>query len=308
MGFLWFKTKKEKQAEEEHSWYKDMTTDCQEVWQLDMAVASDLGRVRSNNEDNFLMGSIYNEKQAGQYYYETTESLDNCRLAAVFDGMGGESCGELASLTAAQMMGDVAASQGQTDLKSFVMTIKESFGAINNQIVEYQNEQGAMIGTTAVVFCTDGDEFQVMNCGDSRAYLFRDGSVSCMTKDHTLSAQRIAQGMYDADSKEARRDKHSLICFLGIDTQMIGLVPDETGWYDLGENDILLLCSDGLTDACSSEDMETILREKDSLRDKAQELLETAIRQGSKDNITCLLIKKSRRTKTNREAAAYGED
>ena len=147
-----------------------------------------------------------------------------------------------------------------------------------------------------------------MNCGDSRAYLFREGEISCLTKDHTLASDRIAQGRYSADSKEARRDKHSLTCFLGIDTQMIGLVPDVTGWYDLEENDILLLCSDGLTDACSSEDMEHVLQEKSSLRDKAQELLETALRQGSKDNITCLLMKKIRQAEIDRGALAYGED
>ena len=307
MGFLWFKTKKEKQAKEDDGWYKDVAVS-EQGWWLRMAVASDLGSVRSNNEDNFLMDGICNEEQAGQYYYEEAQCLDQCRIVAVFDGMGGESSGELASLTAAKMMGTAASNQSGADLKTFAKTIKNSFCEINNRIVEYQNEQKSMIGTTAVVACTDGEEFQVMNCGDSRAYLFREGELSCLTKDHTLASDRIAQGRYSADSKEARRDKHSLTCFLGIDTQMIGLVPDVTGWYDLEENDILLLCSDGLTDACSSEDMEHVLQEKSSLRDKAQELLETALRQGSKDNITCLLIKKIRQTEIDRGALAYGED
>ncbi len=308
MGFLWFKTKKEKQAEDDANWYKEVEADSKQDWRLFMAVASDRGSVRPNNEDNFLMDSICNEKQAGQYYYEDSQCLNQCRVAAVFDGMGGESSGELASLTAAKMMGTAASNQRNTDLKAFVKTIKNSFGTINNRIIEYQNEQNTVIGTTAVVLCTDGTEFQVMNCGDSRAYLFRDGRISCLTKDHTLAADRIAQGLYRADSKEARRDKHSLTCFLGIDTQMIGLVPDETGWYDFENDDILLLCSDGLTDACSSKDMEHILKEKSSLKDKANELLKTALRQGSKDNITCLLVKKAKHTETDRGTFAYGED
>ena len=308
MGFLWFKSKKEKQAEADNSWYHDIATAKADDFFLQMAVASDLGRVRSNNEDNFLMDDICNEDQAGQYYYEEMKRLDQCRIAAVFDGMGGESCGELASLTAAQMMRTVVSEQKDADLKTFSKLVKDTFCEINNQIVAYQTEKKAMIGTTAVVVCTNGEEFQIMNCGDSRAYLFRDNRISCLTKDHTLASERIAQGMYREDSNQAKRDKHSLTCFLGIDTQMVGLVPDECGWYDLTESDILLLCSDGLTDACSSEDMETILRENDSLKDKAQELLETAVRQGSKDNITCLLVKKVRQKETDREASAYGED
>ena len=307
MGFLWFKTKKEKRAEEDF-WYEDMTTDERNGWMLQMAVASDLGSVRANNEDNFLMDCICNENQTEQYYYEAVQDLNQCRIAAVFDGMGGESCGELASLTAAKMMGAVAANQSGADLKIFVKTIRDSFCEINNRIVEYQNEKNAMIGTTAVVVCTDGAEFQVMNCGDSRAYLFRDNSISCLTKDHTLASERIAQGRYDENCREAKRDKHSLTCFLGIDTQMLGLLPDESGGYDFEAGDVLLLCSDGLTDSCSSEDMEAILREDLSLRDKAHRLLKTAIRQGSKDNITCLLVKKIRQSEIDRGASVYGED
>lgn len=306
MGFLWFKTKKEKQAEDDADWYKEVEADGKQDWWLSMAVASDKGNVRSNNEDNFLMDSICNEKQLGRYYYEDSQCLNQCRVAAVFDGMGGESSGELASLTAAKMMGAAVANQRSVELKAFMKMIKNNFGDINNRIIEYQNEQHTVIGTTAVVLCTDGTEFQVMNCGDSRAYLFRDGQVSCLTKDHTLAAEHIAQGLYREDSKEARRDKHSLTCFLGIDTQMIGLVPDETGWYDFEDDDILLLCSDGLTDACSSEDMEYILKEKSSLKDKANDLLKTALKQGSKDNITCLLVKKVKHT--DRGALTYGEN
>ncbi len=306
MGFLWFKTKKEKQAEDDADWYKEVEADGKQDWWLSMAVASDKGNVRSNNEDNFLMDSICNEKQLGRYYYEDSQCLNQCRVAAVFDGMGGESSGELASLTAAKMMGAAVANQRSVELKAFMKMIKNSFGDINNRIIEYQNEQHTVIGTTAVVLCTDGTEFQVMNCGDSRAYLFRDGQVSCLTKDHTLAAEHIAQGLYREDSKEARRDKHSLTCFLGIDTQMIGLVPDETGWYDFEDDDILLLCSDGLTDACSSGDMEYILKEKSSLKDKANDLLKTALKQGSKDNITCLLVKKVKHT--DRGALTYGEN
>ncbi len=306
MGFLWFKMKKEKQAEDDADWYKEVEADGKQDWWLSMAVASDKGNVRSNNEDNFLMDSICNEKQLGRYYYEDSQCLNQCRVAAVFDGMGGESSGELASLTAAKMMGAAVANQRSVELKAFMKMIKNSFGDINNRIIEYQNEQHTVIGTTAVVLCTDGTEFQVMNCGDSRAYLFRDGQVSCLTKDHTLAAEHIAQGLYREDSKEARRDKHSLTCFLGIDTQMIGLVPDETGWYDFEDDDILLLCSDGLTDACSSGDMEYILKEKSSLKDKANDLLKTALKQGSKDNITCLLVKKVKHT--DRGALTYGEN
>lgn len=308
MRFLWFKTRRKKQEELENNWYKDMAFKNADEWQLQMAVASDIGRVRSNNEDNFLLDSICNEEQTRQYFYEEEQSLDQCRIAAVFDGMGGECSGELASLTAARMMGAVAANQRGTDLKTFTQMIKDSFCEINNQIVEYQNEKKAMIGTTAVVICTDGEEFQVMNCGDSRAYLFRGGLISCLTKDHTLAAERIARGEYLADCKAAKRDKHSLTSFLGIDTKLLGLVPDECGWYDLEEDDILLLCSDGLTDACSNDDIETILSEDVSLGEKVQVLLETAMRQGSKDNITCLLVRKNRQKKLDKGVVAYGKN
>ena len=257
---------------------------------LQLAVASDVGIFRKNNEDNFLMDHIYNERQANQYYYDCEGDLGVCRAAAVFDGMGGDSCGELASLTAAQMLSQAINRKETDDLKQFALLVRKSFAAINNRIVEYQNQTHTMIGTTGVAICTDGTEFKILYCGDSRAYLYRGGQITCLTRDHTLAAMKIAGGVYAESSPDAQKDKHSLTNFLGADGQMLGVGPEETEWYDLEETDHILLCSDGLTDACTCEDLAAVLGEKGSLRDKAIRMVNQAIAQGSRDNITCVLL------------------
>lgn len=257
------------------------------------AVASDVGLLRENNEDNYLLGRKWNANFADRRAesYAVALPVRKWQCMAVFDGMGGGENGELASACAAETfrltMTELAATESPEVVRALA---RKAFFEANRRIVAGDGKH-PILGTTATVLLTDGERFQFFHIGDSRGYLLRKNRLIRITQDQTLAALKIQGGFYTADHPDARKDQHKLTQFLGCDPQSDKLEPEESGWITLDPGDVFLLCSDGLYDMCAEQHIQTILSQPKSPVELSAELVQAALQAGGRDNVTCLVAK-----------------
>ncbi|MEE4379841.1 MAG: protein phosphatase 2C domain-containing protein [Candidatus Competibacteraceae bacterium] len=220
-----------------------------------------VGRVRQQNED---------------CYHADPDS----GLWLVADGMGGRQAGEVASAIITEFI-PVALKQGTS--------LPESVGR-SHQAVLAELEKGrgvAGMGSTAVVLQMKDDDYEIAWVGDSRAYLW-NGELHPLTRDHTVVQRLLEAGAIDAQQAREHPHRSSLIQALGS-TEIAG-VEVETIKGTLSHGEQILLCSDGLTSEVSDEQIAGILNEPLNAQEKVDQLIQAALDNGGKDNVTVLLI------------------
>ena len=260
---------------------------------INAVVVSDIGRVRSNNEDNYILGRHINEQflDHSELLEYRSVTREKCYLAGVFDGIGGAEAGEIASKTAVECFREsferisAAASKEKMDC-----ILRETFSEANNRINLLQKKMG-FIGTTGTVLLYYDGEFKIFHLGDSRAYLFHNDALYQITKDDTLSNMKIEMGIYLPDDPRVEWDKHKLTCFIGKNETMKNLELEESEWIPVVHGDQILLCSDGLSDMCSDNAISYVIQRNKSVQETAMDLVSLAKENGGEDNITCVLIK-----------------
>jgi serine/threonine protein phosphatase PrpC len=227
-------------------------------------LASDVGRVRSVNQDNAL-------------------ALEG--LFAVADGMGGHRGGEVASEVAVRALRERAPLVTSVDLLEAIHLANDS---ILDQSIEDPTLRG--MGTTLCVLAlvdVDGDErLAIANIGDSRVYLFASGELEQMTDDHSLVAALVREGRLTPEEAEEHPQRNILTRALGIDHQVsvdAWEVPPFVG-------DRWVLCSDGLFNEVSVDQIAAVLRRLDDPSEAASELVRLANEAGGRDNITVLVV------------------
>lgn len=251
---------------------------------IEAACGCDTGRIRRNNEDNFFFdGCISEEVHNGLAHplYETL-ALTKPTCFAVFDGMGGEECGERASFLAAETL--------KTHLPIH-LTPSVPLRPFWEQICQEMNEHicreakilscGRM-GTTMVGLLFRGNEVYMCNIGDSRAFRLRDHELLQLSKDHTFVAPPAYPG--------APKWKPYLSQFMGIFPEELVLQP-YISKGELRKGDQYLICSDGLTDMLTNIDICTILQEYSRADTCVDELIKCALEKGGRDNITAILCR-----------------
>lgn len=254
-------------------------------------VVSDVGCLRENNEDNFVLGSYWNSVSGPRSEYSVTQ--EGWLLAAVFDGMGGGERGEEASRMAAECFLEVARQMREDPSREEVnQLVRSAFLDANRRIVKLQ-EQCSVFGTTGTVLCMKDGQFKLYHLGDSRAYLLSAGKLTQLTRDQTLAQMKIDVGLYDITDPRAETEKHQLTEYIGCDSGCTSLRPVESEWQPLKTGDALLLCSDGLYDMCPDKMLPGILRDSRSREEAVRNLVEAAKDAGGEDNITCILIQKN---------------
>jgi PPM family protein phosphatase len=229
---------------------------------------SDAGLKRSNNEDMLIL-----RPEIG--------------LFAVADGMGGAAAGEVASQIFAETVSRVfGEKKGLSGLETLDL-VQEVFRQANEEILNHvkENSQHKGMGCTAELLAFDQDRYVLGHVGDSRTYLFRRGELKQLTLDHSLVQDQVDRGLITAE--EARR--HS---FRSVILRAVGV--NETLAVDLVRGrslpgDLLLLCSDGLTDMVDDPSIHNVLSRPGNIALKAEELVELAKSAGGYDNITVVL-------------------
>lgn len=251
-------------------------------------VISNKGKVRENNEDNYLLGRCLNAESSDESEAHFMQETGRWVCAGVFDGMGGEAGGEIASNIVSCVFQENTMDLEEMDREKISPAIEKIFKMANQAVVE-ERKSRSTCGTTGTVLVTDGNAFRVFHRGDSRVYVMRDKNLYVLSKDHTLAQLKLDVGIYHSAEEIPERENHQLTEFIGMDYESES-IPFESGWIEWNENDRILLCSDGLYDMCDSGSIANSIAKKGSVEDIAHELLEKAMNAGGKDNITIIVL------------------
>ena len=247
-----------------------------EVWG-----ATDKGREREGNED-----TIYPHSGSVTGFVPNAERVaQRGRILVVADGVGGGTAGPEASRWAVRVAVDRYYDLSGTDLGADLRTAIETANASLFQYLQATNTANA--GTTMVAAVIHGNTLHVANVGDSRAYLLRGGKPYRLTRDHTLTEQKLAQGLITPEQALTDPDRNVLTRSLGVrQTVQVDLFPPQ----QLQAGDVVLVCSDGLVDMLSDEEIVRLVGERTPKR-AAQRLIAEANRRGGFDNISVVMAR-----------------
>ncbi|MBR2528525.1 MAG: serine/threonine-protein phosphatase [Blautia sp.] len=255
------------------------------TYSIQYAYFSHIGQVRPNNEDNYLCcGHLLPADHTGseEIFTEAVkrESKENETiglLAAVLDGMGGETCGEVASYLGCQKLLALAAADSSFILADPAAFLAKACQEANQAVLDYQQAHriSAMGSTlTAIAF---GDHcLATANLGDSRIYRFRGDELEQLSVDHVICLGRGYRG------------KAPLTQYLGLPEEESALLP-EIRTEEYQDKDRYLLCSDGLTDMVDPIQLKEYLSLEKPLSETAALLLSQALSAGGRDNVTAVL-------------------
>lgn len=259
---------------------------------IKFSVRSDMGRIRTNNEDNFYCNGIFMTVSERERPFFLNGEIKAPCVFAVCDGMGGEDCGELASLTAVEILAKSA--------KKILRDNKAVFdfvGEANANIVKLMRQQKIRMGTTLALAVINEDSFTLYNVGDSRIYRVeieidtKSQRLIRVTDDHSLAEEKLRMGLITPAQAEKDRDRHVLTRYLGIDDDEFTFAPDVYGAFSFEKNKKILLCSDGLTDMLSFAEISEIMCADLDVSEISDNLVKAALDNGGKDNVTCIVIK-----------------
>ena len=231
---------------------------------------TDIGRKRQLNQDFIYLS----ETPIG--------NLPNVFIVA--DGMGGHNAGDYASRCAVEIVVDeIGASFEKNPVRILGGAIEKANSVIRQKAQENMAFSG--MGTTMVAATCLGRYLEVANVGDSRLYVVHDKIVQ-ITQDHSLVEEMVRMGGIDRESARNHPDKNIITRAIGAQDYV------EADFFsvELQPGDMVLLCSDGLTNMMDDEAIYRILTENGSLKDRVEKLVETANRNGGKDNISVIVI------------------
>lgn len=238
-------------------------------------VVTDLGNVRTNNEDMgyFVRPNDLNVRKERGF------------LGIVADGMGGHAAGEVASKMAVEIIRNTYYATSDQITKS----LKHAFLQANQKInaEAKQNTQRKGMGTTATAVVIRGDELFFAHIGDSRLYLLKDNGIKQLSSDHTYIQELLRKGEISAEAAAVHPDRNVLIRAMGTHESVEVEAVSVKDKFTLGNR--LVLCSDGLYDYISDEEI-LQLASQGELKKCAYDLVNTAKARGGHDNITVLII------------------
>lgn len=235
----------------------------------------------------FSMTDIGQRRDTNQDYMFTSETavgnLPN--LFIVADGMGGHAAGDYASrFTVQHIVDDIRHSEKMEP----VALMKEAVLRANLLLLKEANadEDKAGMGTTIVAATFDGESLYTANVGDSRLYIINHEKITQITRDHSLVEEMVRMGEMDKADAKIHPDKN-------IITRAIGVQPEvSVDFFEtvLEPGDIVLMCSDGLTNMVEDADIKRIILGQRDIVEKVERLVMTANENGGNDNITVVLI------------------
>lgn len=249
------------------------------------AAMTDVGRVRGNNEDNYFVNGVSRSDVSLPRESCFDDKKRKSYIFAVCDGMGGEENGETASKIAAEAIGEFFG-------KNFDNIADKYFDYANRLILKEMKKSGASrMGSTVALLYIDEESAYCYNIGDSRIYLYRDGVLAQLTKDHTQAQSMVDMGLLRREDMNSSKGKHVLTQHLGIFPDELVIQPEETGAIGIAEEDFFILCSDGITDMLDESDISEIVGECADARTCAEKILNLALERGGKDNATVIAVK-----------------
>jgi protein phosphatase len=259
---------------------------------------SDPGKVRRGNEDQFLIAVLdkaLRVRATSLPQPKVQHSDDQGYLFVVADGMGGHAAGKQASALAID------------SVETFILETFQWFARCKSKeadgvLAEFQNALGQAntrilaegarhpewhgMGTTLTLAYSLNDQLHVAHVGDSRCYLFHHGTLYRLTSDHTLVEEMVRRGVLNAEEAAGHQWRHVITNAVGGDTPEVKV---EVHKVHLEAGDRVLLCSDGLTEMVSDDEIARVLDEETAPEPACQRLVARANEAGGKDNTTVIL-------------------
>ncbi|MBC7797145.1 MAG: serine/threonine-protein phosphatase [Pyrinomonadaceae bacterium] len=270
--------------------------------QLEIFVNSDVGRVRRGNEDNFLLLNLDSERFeiGGQTHvasgFQNIELRDEGLVLAVADGMGGALAGEVASLKAVETVRDILLGNDMEitlapDAQHSLIERLNRATIHANTSIYLQGRSDAQfngMGSTFTAASLTKDAVDFLQVGDSRAYVIRGEQIEQVTKDQSLVQQLIDSGQISDEEAETHSLRNVILQALGAQSDVVPIAVR----YKPLQNDILLLCSDGLSNKLAKQDLfEIVTKFSGDLKQACIELVSEANKRGGEDNITVILAR-----------------
>lgn len=231
---------------------------------------TDIGAKRQTNQD-YIFCSM-----------QPVGSLPN--LFIVADGMGGHKAGDLASrYTVEEFLTSVRESGAENPISIIEEAVRDSNLALIQKSKESIDYEG--MGTTLVVATFIDKSLYIANVGDSRLYLVNN-EIQQITRDHSLVEEMISLGEIDRKNARTHEKKNIITRAIGVDSEVVA----DFFEIEYSKGDIILMCSDGLSNMIEDEDIKVIVNEGTDLSEITNKLIELANRNGGKDNISVILI------------------
>jgi protein phosphatase len=268
---------------------------------VDFGAVSHTGKVRTTNEDHFLVSQISRKQDVlltnvPEDHFPQPAGEDGYSMI-VADGMGGMAAGEVASrlaITTGLKLLHKSAKWGfkinRKEARELLERASSYFQEIDKTLTERSEADHRLfgMGTTLTIAYSVGVDLFIIHVGDSRAYLYRRGVLKQLTKDHTLAQAMADAGQIAPKDVQRHSRRNVLTNFLGGHH---GKVKADVRWLRLADGDRLLLCSDGLYDMVDDESTARILDAHAAPRDAARHLLDEALSRGGKDNVTVIVAR-----------------
>lgn len=235
------------------------------------------GMVRPTNQDSFAV--------------ERLEQLDTA-LLVVCDGMGGANAGNVASTFALERFTQEVKQglRAEMDTADVQDLLRVAAQCANQEVFELSVRQPEFrgMGTTLVCALIQGQRAHVLNVGDSRAYRIRGSAIEQLTEDHSYVQEMVRKGKLTAEESRHHPHKNLITRAIGVDA----FVDSDLFCYELEPDDVVLLCSDGLSGMVEDEGIARIVQDAASLECAADDLIDCACRNGGVDNITVALYRR----------------
>lgn len=236
-------------------------------FRLHCEAASDVGRMRASNEDRFGVDEAH-------------------ALFVVADGMGGHVAGEVAAQIVVDSLG-AALGDARKNASPSEAALQEALERVSDSVFarSSENPEWSGMGTTAVALWIVDNQAYVAHLGDSRAYLWRDGSLRPLTRDHSLVELLLESGDISSEQAETHPMRHQITRFCGMKSTPTA----DVSRHELRASDLFLLASDGVTGELSDLALAQLLQ-KDAT---AQAIVSAAVEAGGRDNATAVIVRVS---------------
>lgn len=257
--------------------------------QLRFGFLSTIGNVREHNED-----SVYVPPRNPVVFTQPPASPELPGLFLVADGMGGQLAGEQASSMAVEHIPrdlfNRLANDPDPDDKLTRRAIRDAVASANQEILSLASleTEFSNMGTTLVLALFQKERAYITGLGDSPAYRLREGRLERLTRDHSLARALEEAGTISSEEVDTHKFKNVLYLYLGSKDARTG--PEEVRVLDLRPGDRFLLATDGLTGVVSDERLAQVLASYSEPQEAAKVLIDEALQNFSKDNITCVVV------------------
>lgn len=265
---------------------------------VELAVRTDVGRMRKQNEDNYLILDLTSARSCTREDGEIPQEMRRFEIGprglvlAVSDGMGGALAGEIASQLAVEAVREMLIDARDADPEDKRWLINSLTNAVvyanlSIHLKSLEETSLAGMGATFTAAAINGLQLDLGQVGDSRAYLLRGLEICQVTKDQSLVQQLVDVGQITEAEAETHMFRNVILQALGAQSE----ISIATGKIRLCRNDILLLCSDGISGKLRSEKIKDIISKSKNINAACKELVNQALEGGGEDNITVVIAR-----------------